>query len=320
MITHFICILFSLCCIENVKSQRTDISSSFRNINNNAYFRFHYDNDYFARSDKYYSQGITLDFVHPSLKKNPLTKLLWKPFITNPQYGVSINLFGYTPTTTASNEILYGDRPFNANLSLKTLLIQSDSVYHQHISTSFSVGIMGPAALGKEIHVGIHRLLKNEPPLGWQHQIQNDIIINYQIVYEKQVLILSNYFLLNAVAEVRAGTLNNKLSGGLNFMAGKFTKRFLPVTNKKRVELYLYGQSKFSLIGYDASLQGGIFNKKSVYTISTDDISRVTVQTDAGLILNLKNFYLSYSRTFLTKEFRTGKSHRWGGISVGFGL
>ena len=215
---------------------------------------------------------------------------------------------------------MYGDRPFNANLTLKTLLIQADSVQHQNISTSFSVGVMGPAALGKEIHVGIHRLLKNEPPLGWQHQIQNDFILNYQILYEKQVLSLGNYFLLNALAEARVGTHNNKLSGGINFMAGRFTKKFLPVTNKKKVEFYLYAQSKLSLIGYDASLQGGIFNRKSVYTISAVDINRVTVQTDAGMILNLKKFFLSYSRSFLSKEFITGKSHRWGGISVGVGL
>lgn len=315
---HILGIAFCLCTTEIVKAQRTEISTTFRNINSNAYFRFHYDNDYFANSDKYYSQGITFDFVHPFLKKNPFNKLLWKPFTSNTQYGLSFNLFGYTPVTTASNDILYGDRPFNANLSLKTLLIQTDSIHHQNISTSFSVGVMGTVALGKEIHVGIHRLLKNEPPLGWQHQIQNDVIINYQIQYEKQVLSLGNYFLLNAVAEARAGTLNNKLSGGINFMAGKFTKRFLPVTNKKRVELYLYGQSKLSIIGYDASLQGGIFNRKSVYTISAGDINRVTVQTDAGMILNMKKFYLSYSRSFLSKEFKTGKTHRWGGISLGF--
>ncbi len=323
-VNHFSCkiiiVVFLSCTVVTAIAQRTDISSTFRTINSNAYFRFHYDNDYFANSDKYYSQGITLDYVHPSIKRFPFTKLLWKPFTTNPQYGVSINLFGYTPTSTASDAILYGDRPFNANLSLKTLLIQTDSMQHQHISTSFSMGVMGPAALGKEIHSGIHRLLKNEPPLGWQHQIQNDIIINYQIQYEKQVLSLGNYFLLNAVAEARLGTLNNKLSGGMNFMAGKFIKRFLPVTNKKRVEFYLYGQSKFNFIGYDASLQGGIFNRKNLYTISAGDISRVTVQTDAGMILNLKKFYLSYSRSFLSKEFRTGKSHRWGGISVGVGL
>ena len=130
--TAFTILLFSYTSI--TKAQLIDNSSAFRNINQKSYFRFHYDNDYFTKTDEYYTQGITLDYVHPSVKRFPLTKLLWKPFKTQPQYGVSFNLFGYTPTTILSDSILYGDRPFNANISLKTFLIQVDDIHKQQIS------------------------------------------------------------------------------------------------------------------------------------------------------------------------------------------
>ncbi|WP_462250213.1 lipid A deacylase LpxR family protein [Ferruginibacter sp.] len=303
------------------KAQLIDNSATFRKINHNSYFRFHYDNDYFTKTDEYYTQGITLDYVHPLIKKFPLAKLLWKPYKSAPQYGVTFNLFGYTPTSILSDSILYGDRPFNANISLKTFLIQVDEVRQQQISTAFSIGIMGPYALGYQIQDNIHRWLKNPLPHGWQYQTKNDIIINYQINYEKQLVSAGNNFLLNATAEGRAGTLNNKLSGGFNFMAGRFNKRFLPVSYKKRkAEYYFYAQNRVNFIGYDASMQGGLFTRKNPYTIAAGDVNRITFQADAGIIVNFKKLYLSYTQSILTKEFRTGKYHRWGGVSVGFAL
>jgi len=307
-------------CVTATKAQLIDNSSSFRTINHNSYFRFHYDNDYFTKTDEYYSQGISFEYVHPSIKKILSAKLLWKPYTSTPQYGVTFNLFGYTPTSIASDSILYGDRPFNADISFKTFLIQADAVHKQQVSTAFSIGVMGKAALGYDIQYNIHRWLKNPLPHGWQQQIKNDIILNYQLNYEKQLLAAGNNFLLNTTAEARAGTLNDKLSGGFNFMAGLFNKRFMPVIKKAKAEYYLYGQSRVNFIGYDASMQGGLFNRKSPYTTAAYDITRVTFQADAGVIVNFKKLYLSYTQSFLTKEFRTGKYHRWGGISIGFAL
>jgi hypothetical protein len=236
-----------------------------------------------------------------------------------PQAGVSINLFGYTPTSIASDSVLYGDRPFNSNITFKTFLIQKDAVHHQQVSTAISIGIMGPWALGYEIQYGIHKWLNNPLPHGWQYQIQNDVIINYQVNYEKQLVSAGNNFLLNATGEARLGTLNNRVSGGFNFMGGSFNKRYLP-SGKRKAEYYFYAQGRANVIGYDASLQGGLFNRNSPYTIAAKDVSRLSFQADAGVIVNFKKLYLSYTQSFLTKEFRTGKYHRWGGISIGFSL
>lgn len=318
---NIILLSFFSCFTITAKAQLIENTTTFRSINHNSYFRFHYDNDYFTKTDEYYSQGITFDIVHQSLKKNPLSKLLIKPYTATPKYGVTFNLFGYTPTSITSDSILYNDRPFNANISFKTFLVQVDELHHQQITSAISIGVMGKAALGYDIQYNIHRWLKNTLPHGWQHQIKNDVIINYQINYEKQLISASNHFLLNSASEVRLGTLDDKISTGINFMAGKFNKRYMPVTYKKqKAEYYFYTQAKANFIGYNASMQGGMFNKKSPYTIATSDVSRVTAQIDAGVIVNFKKLYLSYTQSILTKEFSTGKYHRWGGISFGLAL
>ena len=118
------------------KSQLTDNHSTYRTLQSDRYFRFHYDNDFFTKADEYYTQGITWEYVHPSIKKFPLSTLLFKPYAMPVKYGLSLNLFGYTPTSILSDNILLGDRPFDANITLKTFLIQADSIHRSEEHTS----------------------------------------------------------------------------------------------------------------------------------------------------------------------------------------
>jgi lipid A 3-O-deacylase len=127
---------------------------------------------------------------------------------------------------------------------------------------------------------------------------------------------------LNSASEIRTGTLNDKISGGFNFMFGEFSDPYMPSsrqkTRKKRFSYYLYGQPVASLIGYDASLEGGVFDHKSPYTIAPAGISRLTFQADYGIVVCVSTLYLEYCQSYLTKEFESGHYHRWGGIRIGF--
>ncbi len=304
-----------------LRAQLIEHSNVLRQINAEKYFRFHYDNDYFTKTDQYYSQGIGLEFVSPAIAKFPVSKLLWQPFKRSSKYGILLNSFGYTPTTISRDEILYGDRPFSASISIKTFSIQVDDVRRQQFSSAMTLGVIGPLAFGKEMQTGIHRALDNKIPQGWQHQIKNDVVVNYQLNYEKQLAHIENHFLLNSTSEIRLGTLNTKLNTGLSFMAGWFNNRYTDGgKTKRKFEIYLFGQGRTNLVGYDASLQGGIFNRNSPYTISYSDLTRIVFQADGGIVVNFKILYLSYTQSFLTKEFETGKNHRWGGVSLGFRL
>ncbi|MEO8769520.1 MAG: lipid A deacylase LpxR family protein [Ferruginibacter sp.] len=305
----------------NTTAQVIDNTSTFKTLPAKSYFRFQYDNDYFTKADEYYSQGISFEYVHPGLKRFPLTKLLLKSKNSDPVFGIGLNIFGYTPTSILSDSILYGDRPYSGEITLKTFSSATDTIYKRRISSAINIGIIGPAALGNEIQTNIHKWTGNPVPLGWYTQIRNDIILNYQVDYEKQLLAAKGHFLLNGVGAFRLGTLEDRISGGINFMMGNFNDPYASrINHKKKVEYYLYGQARTHFIGYDASLQGGLFNRHSPYIISAGDIERATFQADYGIVVNFRKLYLSYSQSFLTKEFSTGKNHRWGGINIGFSL
>jgi len=305
-------------------AQVIDNTSSFKNSEGNQYIRLDYDNDYFTKADEYYTQGVTLELAHPAFKHFILSKLLLKPKNTDVIYGLRLDAYGYTPTSIDSGYILKGDRPYSANISLGTFATAVDTVKCQTIATTFIIGLMGPADGGELFQKYIHQVTGNSLPQGWQYQIQNDLILDYQINYEKELLTYQNMFLLNATSMLRVGTHNDKLSAGFNCMVGNFNDRYRSVATTKadhrKIQYYLYAQVLGSVIGYDATLEGGLFNKSSVYTISPNDISRFTFQADAGIVVSYKRVYAEYSQAVLTKEFNTGYYHRWGGLRIGLTL
>lgn len=307
-----------------VNAQVLDNSASFSSVKADKYFRIYYDNDYFTATDEYYTQGINLEFVHPALKKFPVSKLLVRKRTGIVKYGLAIEHNAYTPTSIGHNEILYGDRPFAACLFLKTFATSIDSGKQLRLSSSFSAGVIGPYAFGENMQRSIHRWLDNVQPLGWQNQIQNDVILNYEINFEKKILSWQNLFLLNINGNARLGTLSDKAGGGLTFLFGSFNSPFsestIPTGKSwfaKHFDLYLYGQPQIFLIGYDATLQGGLFNKSSPYIIDANDITRITLQNKFGVVIGIGKVYLEYYQAILTKEFITGTFHRWGGVRAG---
>lgn len=299
----------------SISAQHIEHSSIFRNAAG-KHFRFHYDNDFFTKSDEYYTQGITFEYSNPSIKYFPISGLLINLPRSYTNFGFAINLLGYTPTSIQSETILYGDRPYASAITFKTFNTSADSLQRMRLSSAVSIGILGPGALGKEIQAGIHRWLDNPIPKGWDTQVQNDIILNYQVNFDK-ALHSSSYFLMNLSGEARAGTLNNRFGIGINIMTGNFNDPY-SMLKRRKVEYYFYGQVKSNMVGYDATLQGGIFNRNNPYILAKENIKRLTAQADAGIILNYKKLLLSYTQSILTKEFTTGKNHRWGGISLGY--
>jgi lipid A 3-O-deacylase len=299
-----------------VFSQLIDNSSSLREIDANKYIRIHYDNDFFTNTDHYYTQGITLEYAHPLFKKFVAYKIL--PRLKNPVYktGTNFDVSGYTPTNTDSDSILHDDRPFAGVMSVKLFSISFNQRKTLRLASAIRMGIIGPAAMGEEIQTNIHRWTGNKLPRGWQHQIKNDIILNYQFNLE-QKWISMNGFILNGMAELRAGTLHNSITTGINFMAGHFNDPF-GQTGKRKTNYYFFAQSQVNLVGYDASMQGGLFNRKSVNNIRGGDIRRITFQGNAGLVVNFKKIFFSYGQSFLTREFYKGRDHRWSGLSAGF--
>ena len=313
-------LIISLLLTGRSNGQRIDNAPSFRNAVGDGYFRFHYDNDFVNKTDYYYTQGYQMELVSPFLRKNPVNKVLLKLKNSRSKYGISFEHYGFTPTSTKSDLILYNDRPFAGVILLKFFTISIDSIRRERLASTLNTGMIGPAAFAGRMQQTIHRWSGDAVPHGWQYQIGNDVAINYEINHEKEIFNIANIASINTSAQVRIGTLSDKLAAGLTFTVGKFDSpfRFSEKVYLKNFQVYAYCQPVITLVGYDASLQGGPFNRKSPYTLSATDISRLTFQNNFGIVAHIWKVYMEYSRAFLTREFKSGRNHQWGGIKLGY--
>lgn len=302
-------------------SQVDDNTAAYNDNTGPSYLKIHYDNDFFTNADWYYTQGISVELVHPFVSRFPLKKLLLRPANTGIRFGISGNTFGYTPTSIGSDQVLVGDRPYAGAAFARIFAIALDEAKKMRLSSGLSLGMIGPATGMEGMQKGIHRWLDNEQPRGWQYQVRNDIIINYQVDLEKQLLQFRNNLVLAATAQIRAGSLSDKAGAGVTLIVANFANPFQVQRKQRRFRYYLFAAPLVSLVGYDATLQGGMFNRNSPYTISAADISRVTFQSNLGAVVDLKFIVLEYRQSWLSREFRTAlPNHRWGGIKLGFPL
>ena len=295
--------------------QRIENTGAIRSLNGSSYVRLLYDNDVFTKTDTYYTQGYTIEWVSPILGKNPLTKTLIRFKNGTTRYGLAFDHYGFTPTSIESDEILYGDRPFASFLAIKTFSMSVDTIKKARISATLSLGMIGSVAFAEAMQRGIHSLINGIKPRGWQFQIQNDAAVTYELNYEKQLYAYKNVFIVNSNAQLRVGTLYNKATTGLTMMIGKIHSPFA-TQSVKPFQFYFYAQPLISVIGYDATLQGGLFTK-SPYTLPFDQLNHTTFQANAGLVLQYKKLHLEYAQSYLSQEFKSAGYHRWGGVRIG---
>jgi lipid A 3-O-deacylase len=112
------------------------------------------------------------------------------------QVGLSIDHIGFTPNNIASPEIQLGDRPFASAIMLKSFKINTNAERKSQLISALRLGLISPGAFGKEMQVGIHEATGNTIPQGWQNQIKNDAVVNYQVLYQKELIALLRFFSL----------------------------------------------------------------------------------------------------------------------------
>jgi lipid A 3-O-deacylase len=213
-----------------------------------------------------------------------------------------------------------GERPFAATMFLSHFLVSMDQEKKQRLTTSLDLGIIGPCAVCEQEQKDIHRWLNNIQPLGWQFQIATDYIINYHAKFE-QGIYTADHFEFIGLGEARAGTLYDDVSAGVLFRFGFMNSYFknLGLTRNafgKKFQLYVYASGKASAVAYNATMQGGMFENSSIYTINPGNITRGVFMGSAGIVGAFKRFSLEYTKVYISPEFHNGLDHGWGHVVI----
>ena len=289
------------------------------------YFKFNYDNDFFSATDRYYTQGIYSELILPLIKKSPLSKLLIPLNKTALNYyGINFEQDGYTPRSIRHQGIYYDERPYASIFFISHFLISIDPEQKQSFSTSLDLGIIGPGAKGEEEQKAIHKALNNIQPLGWEYQVASDYILNYNLRLEKS-LFENKHLEFIGLINTRLGTLYDDVSAGVLLRTGwmqtyfknlGLTKHPHSESKTNKFQCYFYSKGEIKTVVYNATMEGGMFNKNNIYTIPSNDIERVVTVAYAGIVVAYKSVSIEFTKAYLSPEFKGGLPHGWGHCAI----
>lgn len=294
-------------------------------LSNSKNLQIYFDNDFWYLTDYYYTNGIRLGYIDPIFVHSPISLLL----VSNGSngidfYGIQLIQNMYTGSQPKVDSIIKGDRPWAAYSVIGQNAQSFDYKNKLKHSSEFNIGVLGPKSGGGFLQNLVHAILpNNSPPAGWDNQIKTDIIIDYQYEILK-LLYESKRFESYARGSIQVGSLRDNLKWGFGARYGIFRPFYLePWTNEKTEEnrqlfYSFYLDFETQLIGYDATLQGGVTDRTSVYVIPTRDMERFVIQGRLGLELRYQKIHLQLIQFWKSKEFRTGMDHKYMSVRLFF--
>ena len=319
-------VLFTL--LFPIASKAGQLTDSVK-INQDKIFYFIFDNDATFRVDYYYTQGLGATHYNPVFRKSVVNKVLMKVASKNAEsfYGLAYKYDGFTPTNIRDPAIRIGDRPYAAYMYFSQIAGTTDQSRQMRFASSLDVGMIGPVAGAGRFQRVIHEYLDHGIPRGWKYQIKNDLVLNYNLNYQKGLIHTASLELIGE-AEASVGTLYTRASAGALLRVGWLNNYFsdLGISNRasrqsaglRNFQLFAFARSQGRLVGYNATMQGGVLNNKNVYTLPASAISRTVLESQTGLVCLIKGLRLESAVSFISPEFRGSRSHKWMHFNVGF--
>lgn len=294
-------------------------------VDTRTFLKINFENDLitYANTDRYFTNGVTIDLQAAWLSRSPLQKLMI-PYHhkANVSYNLSMVQDMYTPTDTRIAPKLKKDRPYSSYLYFGFRKTTNDPLRKLRFTTQLDLGYVGPYSPGSYLQTLVHKTFPtNDVPLGWETQIKTDVIANYSIKIEKALIHKQNMSLLVGL-DTKTGTLYNNAGADLHFQVGKSDPVFGLVENEKwpKSEYYFFAKTNIHYVAYNALLQGGAFNHDNIFTLKSDEIQHVVGSAEAGFHVRYKGVGLEVAQHYLSPEYKGGLWHKWGRMSLLFKL
>ncbi len=281
------------------------------------------DNDYYVSSDldRYYTHGSFLNFRH-SLKLDSVKSPFLKK-IVELELGQKI----YNPYWSNAPDVKKHDRPF-AGYAYLAAGINWFGKKNNLIKANVQLGILGPASQAEKVQTAFHNFLNAYYGVkGWEYQVKNELILNLEMAYIKEIINLKkSFFDIHYLGQAHLGNFNTNLQTGAIFRLGKlnqiaqsslFSSRLGRENNKAPFEIFFVYQPQINLALYDASIQGGLFRSdKGPVTYA---IRPLVFQQVLGFYSAYQRFAFKYLVTFKSREVKSSATpYYYGSISLSY--
>ena len=276
-------------------------------------FGFFYANDVAGQTDQYYTNGIRFDLMMPIFANSPfsLRWLDWKS--SNAEYH-TLNI-QYDVFTPDLHRDLFTDRPFASLMMLGSK--------HQYVmggnkimlTSELKMGIMGQATGAGKLQNGLHKIMPGaDSVMGWETQVRNDIVLNYNFSLDKQVH-RSDYAEIILGGGIILGSPYTKLESHvllrMGLMEDYFNRLYANPGSKWRA--YIYGDFKTAYVAYNATLQGGPLNPHNPYVLK--EITPFVMDLHLGMGISYKGYHFLVGQHLISPEFNGADSYMWGELN-----
>lgn len=316
--------------LEEVVSYNMPDQTDVRFINISA------ENDLFASGkDQYYTNGFRASYFDAGLDlPNWAKKLgeLYPGFKLNETTSLSLS-FGqnlYTPRDITIAAEQPNDRPWAAWLYGSAGMV---SITENHVEElEVTIGMVGPAALGRQTQKFVHKYTDSPEPMGWDHQLDNELGVNFSWGRRwpdtwGTPLTDSLYISAMPSVEISLGNVYTHAQSGILFRISPTTERLSDLPLRVRPSLPGTGYYQKPAGGFSWSLFGGVNGRLVGRNIFLDgntfedspsvDKKNFVYDASLGADMTYGQTRVSYTVVRRSKEFDTqDKASVFGAISV----
>jgi hypothetical protein len=164
-------------------------------------WRVEFDNDLFFKSDNEFTSGISVQ-RHSNLATSwdDVRMPAWTKFgrglpglrtpDTYRRIAVSIGQNLQTPDDLETTEPVLDDAPYAAALGIElNWTAFDDKVFRGY---GLSAGVVGPLAAGEALQRLFHDLGDSAEARGWDHQLANELVVNFNGMYKRKLVTVGN--------------------------------------------------------------------------------------------------------------------------------
>ena len=288
------------------------------------------ENDLFSfpdgSTDRYYTNGMQLGYFYKKENWKFPSTLLLKIAEDKNVLGWALAQHMFTPSQIDIDAVQYNDRPYAGALFAIHSLNSYDYSKKIKLTSEFNLGVMGPLSLAEKTQIAVHGLFNYPKPQGWKNQIPNDIIINYNLRMEKEIVYVPQKLFITGIIETYTGTLYDAMGAGFSLRIGRvnsfFEEKSAYPSMKSKSQLYVTLKPTVRVIYYNALLQGGVVtNTKEShdgYILNKDQIERINVFTELGVTYTRPKMNISLLQKMRTAPIKGGNAIEIGSVSIAF--
>lgn len=309
------------------------------------------ENDLFSETDQDYTSGIRLSWVSPDIETyydedtlpDWVTRMNRRlTFFHGRHKGVERNVIIsgaqqiYTPEDETETELIEDDRPYAGWLFLG--LGYQTRFENQLDTLELRLGVIGPAALGKEAQDFIHDLRGFAKFQGWDNQLRNEpgVIAVWEHKRKKGIMNANSRFGADLIghAGFALGNVGTYANAGAEFRMGWAipddfgTSAIRPggenstpnsvwnpsIAVDRNWGLHAFVSFDVRLVVHDIFLDGNTFK-----TSHSVDKEHLVADAAVGLSFLYRGVKLSYAHIFRSKEFELqDHSHSYGSLAISY--